>query len=201
MNEAKFWTWVIKEPGPDGCWLWQGARDVDGYGLLRSGRPMRRAHRFAYEAVIGPIPKGLQLDHLCRVRNCVNPAHLEPVTGRENLRREAAARPARTTCKHGHLLTEENTYLHNGVRSCRTCRRQHERDRRSRPPKPPELGHWACAHQVRGGFCYGHWSWKCSVGQGRCQTEGRCPISGTHPDLRHVRIVPANSVPFDQEAQ
>ncbi|WP_414630996.1 HNH endonuclease signature motif containing protein [Alcanivorax jadensis] len=85
-----------------------------------------KAHRFSYETFESPIPEGMQLDHLCRVRNCVNPRHLEPVTNRENVRRGFAARPAQTHCRSGgHELTEENIYLNpRGHRECRICRRE-----------------------------------------------------------------------------
>ncbi len=82
------------EPCPTtGCWIWLGALHRNGYGNIRVGsmkdgtRGHRVAHRALYEALVGPIPAGMELDHLCRVRSCVNPAHLEPVTRRENLRR------------------------------------------------------------------------------------------------------------------
>jgi hypothetical protein len=81
------------------------------------------AHRVAYELVIGQIPAGLELDHLCRNVVCVNPAHLEPVTRAENMRRRSAAQ---THCKHGHEFTPENTYYywHGGRhRACRACGR------------------------------------------------------------------------------
>lgn len=79
-----------------------------------------------YEAFVGPIPDGLQIDHLCRVRHCVNPAHLEPVTIAENVRRGAAAQ---THCKYGHEYTPENTVIHHGGRECRTCNRIRSRRR------------------------------------------------------------------------
>jgi len=83
--DERFWPKVDRGGA---CWLWTGALYVNGYGAFRGpdGRTIR-AHRFAYERVVGPIPEGLDLDHLCRVRACVNPAHLEPVTRAENLRR------------------------------------------------------------------------------------------------------------------
>lgn len=80
----------------DGCWLWTGVLSYDGYGRFRADNRSTGAHRFAYEYYVGPIPDGLQIDHLCRVHNCVNPAHLEPVTPAENQRRGREARQART---------------------------------------------------------------------------------------------------------
>jgi len=77
-----------------GCWEWQGARNHYGYGALWLRGQVVYAHRLAFEHFVGPIPAGLQLDHLCRNRACVNPDHLEPVTQAENVRRGAAARRA-----------------------------------------------------------------------------------------------------------
>ena len=84
---------LLKDWGgdPSGCWLWTGSRTRDGYGLIttREGGKQRRSyvHRIAYVKVHGFIPDGLEIDHLCRVRNCFNPSHLEAVTHAENLRR------------------------------------------------------------------------------------------------------------------
>lgn len=96
-----------------GCWEWQAALFQD------TGRPSfanRIAYRAGYELLIGPIPEGLVLDHLCCNPICVNPSHLQPVTQEENRRRQAARQ---THCKHGHELAGENLAL---VRVCRTCR-------------------------------------------------------------------------------
>lgn len=82
---ARFWSKVDKRPG--GCWLWTGTMLRSGYGQFRLGLGHVRAHRFAYELLVGPIPEGLTLDHLCRVTACVNPLHLEPVTLSENVKR------------------------------------------------------------------------------------------------------------------
>lgn len=86
----RFWSKVVKE-GSHGCWRWQGRLNHAGYGRFTVGgrRDARwvMAHRFAYELLIGPIPEGLELDHLCRQRDCVNPGHMEPVTREENSRR------------------------------------------------------------------------------------------------------------------
>ena len=98
-----------------GCWRWTGVRTHDGYGTLFEGY----AHRVSYELFVGPIPEGLEVDHLCNNRCCVNPEHLEPVTREENIRRQVERR---THCKSGHPYTPENTYVRPcGARQCRAC--------------------------------------------------------------------------------
>lgn len=81
----RFWAKV--EVLPNGCWQWTAAKNSDGYGLFKIGGRVQGAHRVCYEALIGFIPEGLQSDHLCRNRACVNPAHIEPVTSHENILR------------------------------------------------------------------------------------------------------------------
>jgi hypothetical protein len=83
----RFWDKVQDRPKGEGCWLWEGAINSQGYGNFWDGVRFVKAHRFAYECLIGEIPEGLTIDHLCRVRHCVNPSHLEPVTMRENFLR------------------------------------------------------------------------------------------------------------------
>ena len=110
---------------PDtGCWLWQGhVHQPSGYGQINR-RGHVYAHRFAYAFLVGPIPPGLELDHLCRVRRCVNPAHLEPVTSKENNRRGRPYRTAKTHCVNGHPFDAANTALDSrGWRRCRACDR------------------------------------------------------------------------------
>lgn len=114
-----------------GCWEWVGQTSDRGYGYVRLNGRMRRVHRVVYEALVGDIPEGLTLDHLCRVRRCVNPAHLEPVTQAENTRRAVInvgragmkLKP-RTHCPKGHPYNEANTATaHNGKRRCKACTR------------------------------------------------------------------------------
>jgi len=111
----------------DTCWLWTGALIHNGYGVMTLDGRRQLVHRLAYQFFVGPIPDGLQIDHLCRVRHCLRPEHLEPVTAQENsLRGEtiAASRAAQTTCIHGHPFDDENTYVTpKGTRQCRACRR------------------------------------------------------------------------------
>lgn len=109
-----------------GCWEWTAHRSSAGYGRIQIGKRNVEAYRVAYELIEGSVPQGLHLDHLCRVRHCINPAHLEPVTQRENTLRgvsPAARHAARNTCAAGHLHSESNTRVINGKRSCRECDR------------------------------------------------------------------------------
>ena len=132
----RFWSKVNKGTPLD-CWEWTAAKDKTGYGLFRavSGQSMVRPHRVAYELVIGAIPEGLELDHLCNNRGCVNPYHLQPVTRLENMKRsrlwESNWQARKTHCKRGHPFDEENTYVHpvTGYRSCRSCLRAFDRQR------------------------------------------------------------------------
>lgn len=121
-----------------GCWEWAGAVDGRGYGRIRGRGPAKMAvHRAAWELLVGPIPQGLELDHLCRILRCLNPAHLEPVTHLENVRRAglsglAAEYAGRTRCPAGHGYDLFNTYFDPaGRRHCRKCKRARDR-RRSR---------------------------------------------------------------------
>lgn len=130
--EERFWAKVDRR-GPTDCWVWTGAKS-NGYGQLRNMGKLVQAHRFAYEVEVGPIPDGFELDHLCRNRACVNPAHLEPVDHRTNVLRgvgPSAVHAQKTSCVHGHPFDEANTRLRpNGKRECRACHRTQERDRR-----------------------------------------------------------------------
>lgn len=126
----------------NGCWIWTGAKNDAGYGLTRYGNGAKYVHRVVYEAMVGPIPDDHQLDHLCRVRLCCQPEHLEPVTGGENTRRAAPAQ--RTECVHGHPYTPENTgRSKQGTRYCRRCHSlrttaRKAASRAARGPIPPK---------------------------------------------------------------
>lgn len=145
----RFWARVA--PAPSGCWLWTGGRNNRGYGSVWwTGAPLL-AHRVAFEALIGPIPAGLTLDHLCHTndsgcaggpacthRRCVNPTHLEPVPSRVNLLRGTslmAQNARKDSCKRGHELSGHNLMLNRkGQRACRECSYQRTRDRLARLP-------------------------------------------------------------------
>lgn len=113
----------------NGCWIWTGAMQSNGYGTAVVGYKQTTAHRHIYQATFGGLSKDLQLDHLCRNRACVNPNHLEPVSQRENILRGngvAAINSKKTVCKNGHQYNEHNTYqrIRNGrpERDCKVCR-------------------------------------------------------------------------------
>ena len=121
------------KPDPDGCWLWQGPTTPNGYGKYRRpGQRERVAHRVLWEHYNGPVPDGMELDHLCRARNCVRPEHFEVVTPSENTRRQDHANRNKTACPQGHDYTPENTRTDaSGRRNCRTCDRERTRARRA----------------------------------------------------------------------
>lgn len=127
--EEAFWPKVMPEPN-SGCWLWMGGIQSEGYGTLRSRtrKGSGYAHRISYVLHKGPIPKGLELDHKCRVRCCVNPDHLEPVTRKINVRRGDAWKrnASKTHCPKGHPYEGRNLIVSKRgdgttFRQCRTC--------------------------------------------------------------------------------
>lgn len=140
--EERFWSKVDRSGGPQACWPWLGTLERSGYGQFfdPNHEPrLAKAHRYAYELLVGPVPGGLDLDHACHTRDeqcnlksacphrrCVNPAHLEPVSERENLlrsRNHMADQAKRTHCVHGHELSGENLVMRSdGGRRCRTCK-------------------------------------------------------------------------------
>lgn len=124
-EQERFWAKVQKIEG--GCWLWLAGKNNQGYGHFNASP----AHRVAYEWLVGPIPEGAHLDHLCRVKPCVNPAHLEPVSCRENIMRGcgvAAVNAQKTHCPKGHPLDGDNLALVRGERRCLTCYRAYQRE-------------------------------------------------------------------------
>lgn len=124
------WRQRVEIPDdPNACWEWRGHIMWAGYGTFNPGEGQSfRAHRWAYEHFIGPIPKGMHIDHLCRNRKCVNPKHMEPVTNWENTLRGnnfVGAYVKRTHCKNGHELAGANVRLHPvRGRVCRRCVRE-----------------------------------------------------------------------------
>ena len=134
--EERFWEKVEKT---DGCWLWTASLGQHGgYGQFNNGTTMEPSHRFAYKLIVGPIPPELELDHLCRVRRCVNPAHLEVVDHRTNTMRglaplvNGAMNRSKTHCPQGHPYDAINTIWYGNHRSCRICKRAGTRRWRER---------------------------------------------------------------------
>lgn len=130
--------------GPNDCIVYTGALSVGGYGKIRVDGKHKYAHRVVYEELVGPIPEGLQIDHLCRVRACCNHLHLEAVTQRENIMRgvgPTAVNATKTHCAHGHEFSPENTRLDRlGRRQCLLCNRERNR-----------LAYWSQKERVSNG--------------------------------------------------
>lgn len=129
-----------------GCIEWEGTIDVDGYGRQNVNGKWCQAHRLAWESVNGPIPDGMQIDHVCRNRRCINPAHLELVTRKENILRgvgPTAINACKLFCKRGHALSGDNLRMRpNGSRECKECSRLRWRQYRLRKI---EAGTWGRA--------------------------------------------------------
>ena len=131
LTAMQRWSMKVALPSePSGCWQWAAGVRKDGYAWFRDGKTIG-AHRYAYRRFIGEVPAGLVLDHLCRNRACVNPAHLELVTRGENVKRGmswSAVNARKTHCPKGHPFHEGNTYRQRLGRSCLACRTQRNRE-------------------------------------------------------------------------
>lgn len=134
MNKAKRLSRLmscVKVDTKSKCWLWQGYLEKNGYGRLSVGHKRQWAHIHFYNLIVGPVPDGLELDHLCRNHACVNPAHLEPVTHKENMRRSPFTachiHRAKTHCPQGHPYSGSNLVEWGGFRYCRTCQNEYKK--------------------------------------------------------------------------
>jgi hypothetical protein len=130
-NSERFWSHVPQPRIEGACWEWDGAKSLGGYGMFIVHVPKRRcmnAHRFAYIDRFGDIPTTMHVDHVCRNRACVNPAHLRLLTNKNNVlfgTGPTAINARKTHCKYGHLLSGKNLYIRkNGYRNCKECRRE-----------------------------------------------------------------------------
>lgn len=127
-------SFLVKVDVSSGCWNWQGAGDR--YGVITRNGRSRGAHRYFYETLVASIPAGLQIDHLCRNTRCVNPNHMEPVTGRVNTLRgdgPTAQNAVKAYCDAGHAFDTDNTYVRDEGRYCRACRRDAQRRYMQKP--------------------------------------------------------------------
>jgi hypothetical protein len=144
MTKSTLERFMAKVEVTGGCWLWtagQTGRDAKrgrGYGMFYFGNQRMLAHRWAWAHWRGEIPEGMQIDHLCKVKRCVNPDHLEVVTPAENMARQAATVPFQlraTHCPNGHAYEPDNAYVWGHTVRCRECRRLSDIRAREKDPK------------------------------------------------------------------
>lgn len=126
------WMRARITPLSNGCWLWNRRIEPNGYGRVYFKGRMYWAHRLVFELLRGSVPEGYELDHLCRVRRCVNPHHLEPVSHTENMRRSpigaSVGHRLKTQCPQGHPYSGNNLIVYRNMRYCRQCQQQHKRN-------------------------------------------------------------------------
>ncbi|UVF62330.1 HNH endonuclease [Nitrososphaeria virus YSH_462411] len=133
MNQKELNRFMNMVDKTGNCWEWVGSKNWLGYGQFSFYGKTTATHRLSYQHYKGEIPDGMVLDHLCRVRHCINPEHLEVVTNKENILRGRGAtanNSKKTHCKNGHEFNEENTYYRKKGRDCRECHRITENKRR-----------------------------------------------------------------------
>lgn len=143
--EQRFWQ-KVQGGNVETCWIWTASLSRSGYGRFSvATAKWVAAHRWAFESLRAPVPVGLDLDHLCRTRACVNPWHLDPVTRQVNLGRGQHWSAQKTRCRNGHEFTEANTYRNpEGHRECRTCRLA--ASRRHAPKKAEYMRRYRSGH-------------------------------------------------------
>lgn len=133
---TRLWNKVDFPQDLDECWPWTASTRGDSqhglYGNIKFKGKVVGSHRLVYECLVGPIPAGLTIDHLCKNTLCMNPDHMEVVTNAENARRGRKHNRGKTHCFQGHEFTPENTRTYNGMRTCITCRREYKRRWRAR---------------------------------------------------------------------
>lgn len=181
-EEERFWSRVVRG---ENCWTWTGTHSAAGYGtFVRDGRRQCYAHRYSYELHCGPIPADLQIDHLCRNRGCLNPAHLEAVTQQENIRR--GERANRTHCPRDHPYDDGNTRRTSRGRWCRTCaheaavaRAQERKRQRYRDGVQKLTGHGPVMRALG--------DWRCRCGQVLGDTKRQAQAA--MPDHRRLVLI------------
>lgn len=177
------------------CWFWLGCKGIDGYGKFSHKPGISLAHRYSYELYKGPIPAGLHIDHLCRVRHCVNPDHLEAVTQQENMRRGNVGlfQKSKTHCRKGHPYSGDNLLVYRGGRHCRACKRVSGGGLPSGIPRPKitqinaAKTHCKHGHELSGANLYiwpGDGKRKCRQCQKRHQLNRKSALSFL-PDIGH----------------